>query len=215
MRMKHFLHRWIPAVLLLAFLSGNAMAQTRIATVDLRKLFDGYWKTKQAENALKDRAADFTKEGTNLQEDYKKGNEEYRKLLSDANDQAVSADERGKRKQAAETKLKELKQAEETLAQFERQARSSIEEQKRRMRDNILNEIRAVVNGRAKSAGYALVLDTAADSATGTPVVVFNSGGENDITDAVLSQLNAGAPVETKKTADDKGEKPKDEKPKK
>ncbi len=39
----------MPAVLLMTFLSGSALAQTKIATVDLRKLFDGYWKTKQAQ----------------------------------------------------------------------------------------------------------------------------------------------------------------------
>ncbi len=48
MLMKNWLRKLIPAALLLVVLNGTAWAQTRVATVDLRKLFDGYWKTKQA-----------------------------------------------------------------------------------------------------------------------------------------------------------------------
>ncbi len=64
------------------------------------------------------------------------------------------------------------------------------------MRDSIVEEIRITVNGKAKAAGYALVFDTLAESANGTPVVLY-SNNENDLTEAILSQLNAGAPAET------------------
>ena len=47
-----FLRTTVLTVSLLAFLSVPALAQTKIGTVDLRKLFDGYWKTKQAQAAL-------------------------------------------------------------------------------------------------------------------------------------------------------------------
>ncbi len=198
------------AAVLAGVLTGSAWAQTRIATVDLRKLFDGYWKTKQADAALKERAADLDKEYKGLRDDYQKSKEEYKKLLADANDQAVAAEERDKRKQAAEAKLKNIKETEETVVQFERQARTTLDEQKRRMRDNIVNEIRIVVNAKAKSAGFGLVVDTTAESITGTPVVIFTSG-ENNLTEDVLSQLNAGAPVETTKPTEKTKEEPKKE----
>lgn len=196
----------ILAVVLAGVMTGSAWAQTRVATVDLRKLFDGYWKTKQADAALKDRASDLDKEYKGLREDYQKFKEDYQKLLADANDQAVSAEERDKRKQAAEGKLRNIKETEEAVVQFERQARTTLEEQKRRMRDNILTEIRTVVNAKSKSAGFALVVDTAAESGNGTPIVLFTNG-ENDLTEGVLTQLNAGAPVETTKPPEKKEEK--------
>ena len=199
------------AALLAGVLTGSAWAQTRIATVDLRKLFDGYWKTKQADGALKERVADLEKEDKGLREDLKRITAEYQKLLADANDQAVSAEERDKRKLAAEAKLKNIKETEDAVVQFGRQARTTLDEQKRRMRDNILTEIRTVVNARSKSAGFALVVDTASESANGTPIVLYTNG-ENDLTDGVLSQLNAGAPVETPKPAEKKEEPKKDEK---
>ena len=73
------------------------------------------------------------------------------------------------------------------------------------MRDSILEEIRTTVNGKAKAAGYALVFDTAAESANNTPIVLY-SNNENDITEAVLSQLNAGAPADAPKTQEQKAD---------
>ena len=206
--MKILFRKICLTALLAGVLTGSAWGQTRIATVDLRKLFDGYWKTKQADTALKDRAADLDKEYRGLRDDYQKLKEEYQKLLADANNQAISVEERDKRKQAAELKLKGIKDTEDTVVQFERQARTTLEEQKRRMRDNLLTEIRTVVNAKAKSAGFALVMDTASESNNGTPIVVFTSG-ENDLTDGVLAQLNAVAPVELSKPAEKKKDEPK------
>lgn len=177
------------------------MAQTKIATVDLRKVFDGYWKKKQAEAALKDRQTDMEKEDRNMVDDYKKGKEEYQSLLTGANDQAVSSEEREKRKTAAEEKLRRLKDMEENISQYERQARTTIGEQSQRMRSNILTEIRNVVNSKAKAAGFSLVIDTAAESINSTPVFLYSSN-EDDITESVLKQLNSTAPADALKTDD-------------
>jgi len=145
-------------------LGGSAWAEGRVATVDLRKVFDGYWKTKKADAALKDRAADMEKEHKGMLDDWKKAKDDYQALLSDANNQALSPDEREKRKKTAEDKLKQIKETEDTIQQYERQARTTLDEQKKRMRDSLVEEIRAALNGMAKSAGYSLVLDTPADT---------------------------------------------------
>jgi outer membrane protein len=201
--MKSLLHKIIPALVLVSLMSGSAWGQGRIATVDLRKLFDNYWKTKQADAALKDRAADIEKEHKTMLDDWKKAKDEYQTLLSEANNQTLSVEEREKRKKSAEDKFKQLKESEDSITQYERQARTTLDEQKKRMRDSIVEEIRTTVNGKAKTAGYALVIDTAAESANNTPVVLY-SNNENDMTEAVLAQLNAGAPAEPSKPGDKK-----------
>ena len=183
----------------MSLLGGSAVAQTRIATVDLRKVFEGYWKKKQAEAALKDRQTDMEKEDRNMVDDYKKVKDDYQSLLTSANDQAVSAEERDKRKTSAEEKLRRMKEMEETIAQYERQARTTIGEQSQRMRSNILTEIRNVVNAKAKTGGFSIVIDTAAESINSTPVFLYAST-ENDITESVLQQLNATAPADALKT---------------
>src|SRR5689334_1631258 len=197
--MTNLLRRLIAGLLLLSLLGGTALAQTRIATIDLRKVFDGYWKKKQAEEALKERKADMEKEDRNMLDDYKKVKDDYQSLLTSANDQAVSAEERDKRKTSAEEKLRRMKEMEETIAQYERQARTTIGEQSQRIRSNILTEIRNVVNAKAKTGGFSIVIDTAAESINSTPVFLYAST-ENDITESVLQQLNATAPADALKT---------------
>jgi len=196
--MNYIFKRVIPALMLAGLLSGTAGAQSAIGTIDLRKVFDNYWKTKQADGSLKERAADMEKEHKNMIDDLKKAEDDYKQLLSGASDQAVSQEERDKRKKSAEDKLKYLSEQKETIMQYERQARTTLDEQRRRMRENILGEIRTVVNAKAKSASLGLVIDVAAESFNNTPVVLYTAGN-SDITDDVLKQLNATAPAESLK----------------
>ncbi|HKI68856.1 MAG TPA: OmpH family outer membrane protein, partial [Verrucomicrobiae bacterium] len=193
--MKHGLKITILSLVLLGLFSGSAFAQNRIATVNLKKLFDGYWKTKQADAALKDRAAQMDKSHKDMVQTYQQDKADYQKLLTDANDQAISSTEREKRKQAAAAKLKSIKDEENSITQFERQARATLDEQQRRMRANILEEIQNIISAKAKTAGYSLVIDTTAESANNNAQIVLYSNGDNDITADVLKQLNASAPV--------------------
>jgi len=189
-------------------LAVSAQAQPKIAVVNLKTVFDGYWKTKQSDATVKERQAEFEKERKKMVDDYQKANEEYRKLAESASDPAVAADERDKRKKTADSKLLEIKEIEQNVGQFDRQFRTQITDQIKRMRENIMREIRELVNTKAKAASYTLVLDTAAESVNQTPIVLFSSGVP-DLTEEVLTELNAKAPpgsLTTEKPADAKPE---------
>jgi outer membrane protein len=193
--MRIILKTVFPAALLTIFLSSSALADTKIGTVDLRKLFDNYWKTKTAQGAIQERAAQLDKDDKGMKDDLKKGSDDYQKLLLQVNDQGISTEERERRKQAADDKLKQLQSSKTAIDQFERQAQTTLGEQRQRMRDNILGEIKAAVNAKAKADGYSLVLDSASETVNGTLTVVYTNG-ENDLTDTILSQLNAGARID-------------------
>jgi outer membrane protein len=193
--MRNVLQIILPAVLLMTFLSSPALAQQKVATVDMRKLFDGYWKTKQAETALNERKGELDKEDHGFLDNLRKDRDDYQKLLDAANDQAISADERDKRKQAAADKYAEIQNSQTAVVQFERQAQATLAAQTQRMRTDIIQEITTVVTAKAKAAGYTTVIDSAAQSLNQTPVLLYNDG-LNDLTAAVLAQLNAGAPID-------------------
>lgn len=197
--MQNLLRNLVLGLLLMTLLGGSALAQGRLATVDLKKVFDTYWKTKQASAALEDRKKDMEKEDKNMLDDYKTKKDEYQSMVAAVSDQNVSPTERDKRKKTAEDKLKQLKDLEDTIVQYERQARTTLVEQNQRMRSNIIGEIRTVVTAKAKAGGFSLVIDTAAQSADQTPIVMFTNN-ENDMTAAVLEELNRTAPAETPKT---------------
>jgi outer membrane protein len=199
-------HQAIASFALSALVTYSAAAQTKLGVIDLQKAFAGYYKTKAADAVLNDRAASLEKEKKAMLEQYQKITDEYKKALDDANDQAVAADEREKRKKTAEGKLLDIKALEQSVNDFERTARTSLEEQRRRIIENILGEIRKVIDAKAKSGGFNLVVDTAAESINKTPIVLYTNG-ENDLTADVLKQLNATAPPEASKSGEKKEDK--------
>ncbi len=209
--MKRIVPRAAAGLLLLSLLSAPAFGQGRFGTIDLTKVVESYYKTKQADTVMKQRLDDMEKDFKAMVTEYEKGKEEYQKLLTSANDPAVSTDEREKRKKSAEDKLKQLKEKEVDINSFRRDAGATLEEQKQRMLDNILVEIRTVVNAKAKAAGYSMVFNTSAKSINKTPIV-FYANNENDLTEGVLSDLNRGKPAENPAAEDKKDDARKTEK---
>lgn len=191
--MRYFLRTIFLVVLLLGFTSAPALAQPKIATVDLKKLFDNYYKTKLATAAIQERADELEKDDNGMITDLKKHNDQYQTLLASASDPVVSQEERDKRSQQANDMFKQLQDSKAAIEQFERQAQVTISDQRQRMRDDILAEIKKAVTDRAKAAGDTIVFDTAAETVNGTPTIVF-SDNTNDLTDDVLKELNASAP---------------------
>jgi len=185
----------ILTTLLLAILCVPALAQSKIASVDMEKLFKGYWKTKQAEAALNKRVADLQKEIKDMADGLDKAQTDYSRLLDQANDQALSTEERAKRKQEAADKLKDINNSRAAIDQFNRQAQSQVMDQRQRMTANLVGEIQKAVGEMAKTGGYTLVVNSAV-----TEAVVYSSG--DDLTDAVLKQLNVNAPVDLNQPGD-------------
>ena len=206
--MRTLLKQLILALALLV--CASAHAEYRIATVDLGRVFTNYWKTKQAQTAIDEHRSDIEKTGKDMLSTFNKAKEDYQKMIDSMNDPAVSSQERDKRKRAADDKLKDLKDQDDALQQFDRASRASLEEQLKRTRDNIVADIRVAVTAKAKTDGYTLVIDTAAQTVNGTPVILYSVPGDNDITDAVIKQINMGAPVDLPKTDDKPAAKPDD-----
>ena len=162
-------------VVLLAATAFSATAQTKVANVDMKKIFNGYWKTKQATTALENRKTELRKEIKDMTDSLEKAQTDYKQLLDQSNDQAISSDERDKRKQAATDKAKEINNSKVALEQFQRQAEAQLADQSQRMSSNLVTEIQKAVADKAKAGGYTLVLN----SATTEVVVYSDSAGRH------------------------------------
>jgi outer membrane protein len=176
-----------------AFLAGSvtlAQAETKVATVDMKKLFSGYYKTKLAQSSLENRKLELRKEIKEMADNLDKTQATYKQLLDQSTDPAVSAEERGKRKQAAADKAKEIANSRGAIEQFQRQAEAQLADQSQRMSVNLVNEIQKAVADKSKAGSFSMVLNAASNE------VVVYSNNENDLTAAVLAQLNAGAPID-------------------
>ena len=185
-----FFRTTLLTVSLLVLLGLPALAQTKIATVDMGKIFSGYYKTKLSENLYEKDQADARKEIKDMADDFDKAQTDYKQLVEQANDQAISPEERDRRKQAASDALKDLGNRKAAMDSFRRQAESRLSDKRQRLTGNIVADIRKAVADKAKAGGYSLVVNSAA-----TDTVVY-AGDADDLSDAVLKQLNMGAPID-------------------
>src|SRR5271154_7339729 len=144
--MKSIFKIIFPAVLFVTFLSASAQAQNlKIATVDLGRVFTNYYKTKLAQTQLNDDKAQVYQDENNAVAELKKGDADYQSLLTSANDSALSADERDKKKQAAAAKLQDLQSKKAALDEYLRSAQARLTDEMQRVHDKILFEIRDTV----------------------------------------------------------------------
>ncbi len=175
-------------------LAGAAVAaDQKIGTVDLKKVFDKYYKTIQSTAALKLEAADMVKERKQMMDNAERHKTEWQTLIDKANDQAVSSEEREKSKKAAEQKYVELESDKQSITEFDRASASRLREKELQRRDAIVKEIRGILNVDAKAGGYTMVLDPSGESGNMVPVVLYTNG-QNDLTDALIKELNSTAP---------------------
>ncbi|MEK9863011.1 MAG: OmpH family outer membrane protein [Verrucomicrobiota bacterium] len=119
-------------------------------------------------------------------------NEAFRLLREAIDDPAASSAGKEKRTKEADAKLAEIREMEQTINDYDNTTRTQITETQNRMKQNIVREIRETVAGIARKEGYNMVLDTAALARTDTPILLFHDGTA-DVTEKVLTQMNAGA----------------------
>jgi Skp family chaperone for outer membrane proteins len=182
------------AISLFAFCSGGFAADFKIATVDLRKVFDNYYKTIAASAANSNNIVAQEKEYRSMVDDYRKRQEDLQQAVAKANDQSLSPEERAKHKTAADDIHLDLQIRGETITNYLVRTESQRREEMVQHIKTLTAEIRGVMEAMAKKQGYTLVLDRTAETMTGNPVVLYTSG-ENDLTEALLKELNLGAPA--------------------
>ena len=182
-------------VLAISCLAGTAVAQepVKIATIDLLKAFDSYWKTKLSNDQLKERGADFDKARVGMIEDLDLLREEYNRLNVSAQDPANSDEKRAADLKKTQEKISEFKRLEQQVIEFNKNAQKTLADQTRRLRKGRLEEIQEVISTKAKELGYDLVIDSSQDVLLPrTPTVLFTNG-KNDITAVVIDILNKDA----------------------
>ena len=188
--MKNFCLMIVIAVSLLVGGAASVQAQSKIASVDMKKLFNSYYKTKLAEDLLDKDKADARKNLKDMADGIDKAEADYKQMLDQANDPAISSDARDKLKQSASTKADEISSNKMAFDKFQRQVEASLADKSQRMSANLIAEIQKVVADKAKLGGYTIVVNS-----TGNESVLYVSP-DTDITASVLTQLNAGAPVD-------------------
>jgi len=185
------------AVALLA--APSCFAQVKIGTVNLEKIVNDYYKTKDAQAKLQDVEKSAQKDLDDKLVGYKALVEEVKKLDAEANKTELSKEKLDDARKQFQQKVNELRTNEQEINDFRTTRQKQIQDQMIRMRKSIIDEILKVVNDKVKADGYDLVLDRSAVSVTGTPVTVF-ARDDMDFSAAIVGTLNKDAPKPTTAT---------------
>ena len=171
-------------------------AQIKVATVDMNKVFSGYYKTKDAENKINDAREVAKKELDERMESHKQMLDEINQLNKDIDNPALSATAKSDRSKKREDKIAQVRQLEQEIQEFKTSREKQLQEQAVRMRNQIVEEIMKVITDRVKDEQYDVVLDKSGQSLNGVQFVLY-SQDKMDFSDEVITALNKNRPTAT------------------
>ena len=180
----------LAAAIALGGFASTASAQVKIGTVDMKKVFENYYKTKDAEQRINEARNAAKKELEDRSDTYKKAVEEVRKLNDELQRPELSAAAKEAKSKSRDEKIAELKTMEREIQDFQSTREKQLQEQSVRMRSGIVDEINKVVSDRVKSEQFDIVFDRSGPSLNGVPVLLY-AKDSYDFTNEVVKALNA------------------------
>ncbi len=168
----------------------DASAQgLKVGTVDMKKVFENYYKTKDAEQRINDARNSVKRELDDRMEGYKKATEDVKKLNDEIQSPALSKESKESKTKQRDDKIADIKNMEREIQEFQQSRQKQLEEQTMRMRSGIVDEIQKVVTDRVKAEQYDIVFDRSGPSLNGVPVILY-AKESYDFTADVISALN-------------------------
>lgn len=174
-------------------LPASAFAQSvtiKVGTVDMKKVFDSYYKTKDAEAKINEARNNAKKELEDRMDQAKKLLEEVKKMDEEIASPALSKDAKDTKTKARNEKATELQTMDREIREFQQTREKQLQEQSVRMRGGIVEEINKVVEAKVKADNYDIVFDRSGPSLNGVPIVLY-AKETYDFTPDVVKALNA------------------------
>lgn len=190
------LSKLVLSAITMAVFTGTIYSQEslKIATVDMSKTFESYWKTKLSNNQIKEREADFNKIEQGMVDDIKLIQEEYSRLVQSAQDPANAAAKREEDSKQARLKAAANDRSLRSLTEYRQNKNRTMGEMRARLSKARIDEIKEIISANAKKGGYDLVVN----SAQNDTALILYTVGKNDLTKEVIEELNKEAPEEYK-----------------
>jgi outer membrane protein len=201
--MKKYLAIPFAVLAALAFMPATVSAQSvtiRIGTVDMKKVFDSYYKTKDAESKINEARNNAKKEIEERMDTAKKVLEDVKKLDEDIAKPELSKEAKEQKGKVRGEKASELQTMDREIREFQASREKQLQEQSVRMRGGIVDEINKVVTDKVKAEGYDIVFDRSGPSLNGVPILLY-AKESYDFTPDVISALNKNRTAEAAEPA--------------
>ncbi|MEQ1859405.1 MAG: OmpH family outer membrane protein [Chthoniobacteraceae bacterium] len=187
--MKYLVPSFLAAALLAFAGTAHAQSMVKIGTVDMKKIFEGYYKTKDAEQRINEARNQAKKELEERMETGQKAMAEVNKLNAEIDNPALSREAKETKSKVRDERLAELKNMDREITEFRQTREKQLQEQSGRMRQGIVDDITKVVGEKVKAESFDLVFDKSGMSFNGVSVVM-NAKESYDFTDSVITILN-------------------------
>ncbi|MBQ7208386.1 MAG: OmpH family outer membrane protein [Lentisphaeria bacterium] len=183
-----FLRNLSSAVLLLA---GAAVfsAESRIAVIDLERVFREYYKSRIAEDVIRQQATAYRTYLARLNEELRKLGEAARTAQSNALNIALAPAEKQKVEQEAIAARNAVREKEAEIKLFVEERSADMRRLENTKRAQIMTEIRREVAKRASAEGFEFVIDSSGKTMNDQPALLVYPE-RCDITNSVLRELN-------------------------
>lgn len=178
------------AVLTSAFVS-TASAELKVGTVDMNKVFQGYYKTKDAETKINDARAAAKKELDDRVEGYKKLIDEINKLNDELKKTELSNDTKEQKAKTRDEKINDAKGMEKDINDFRVTREKQLQEQAVRMRNGIVEEINKLIQDKVAAENFDIVFDRSGASLNSVPFMLY-ARDTFDFSQAIIDTLNKG-----------------------
>ena len=177
-----------------ALLGGSAQADVKVGTIDMKQVFDTYYKTKDAEGKINEARTQAKKELDERLDSFNKAQEEAKKMNEEANKPELSTAAKADKSKLLNEKLQALGALQREIQEFQQTRERQLSEQSVRSRNSLVEEINKVIGDKVKAAGYDIVLDKSGQSLNAVGVVIF-SRDSFDFTNDVVNELNKSKPA--------------------
>ncbi|HEY5752643.1 MAG TPA: OmpH family outer membrane protein [Chthoniobacterales bacterium] len=178
-----------------------AFAQFKVGTVDMNKVFQSYYKTKDAEAKINDARGQAKTELDGRMESYKKLIDEINKLNDELKRPELSNETKEQKAKLRDDKINDAKSMEREINEFRGTREKQLQEQAVRMRNGIVEEINRLIQDKVKTENFDLVLDRSGASLNGVPFLLY-AKESFDFSDAIITALNKTKPAEATPAAD-------------
>ncbi len=194
--MKKHLIASILSVVLSFATAGTASAEIAIGTVDMKKVFESYWHTKEAETQMSEKRAVVKRDLDERNEKRKELQDKIEKLNDEIRKPEISKERAISKKKELDDKIAEWQGMMRDLQAYQAEQEKQLQDQTLRMRNGIVEEILKVVNEIRDAKHFDLVFDTSGNSINNVPVVI-SANPSYDFTKDVVEKLNATRPKTT------------------
>ena len=168
-----------------------AMGEDSTAYIHMEKVFEGFYKTKRAEESLKKQEAVYKERADDAVQELEALKGKFDQLRQEAESVALSDEARQRKLDGARAIEAQLRDKDRDLQKYFADKKREMQQDYMKSRNFIVKEILDQVRTYADANGYDVVLDVSGMTQNFLPVVL-KYPKDKEITEVLLQELNRG-----------------------